>query len=274
MDIDGITAIVTGSGRAIGRAIARELARNGARVVCCSRTEAELAETVQLITSDGGTATGLPTDVTDRDQVLKLVDHATEFFGDVDLLVNNAASFRAVGAAWEVDIDRWWKDIETNLLGSFLCCHAVLPRMMERNRGIIINMTGGGASSPMLGGGAYGSSKAALMRVTDTLAAELGDDYAIQVFGLDPGFVRSGISEHVAETPGGQRWLPYVKKDLEAGRDHPADDVGAAVANLVRIATPDLSGRIFSFADDFDSIARRATEIRQNDLRQLRVKSA
>ena len=82
------------------------------------------------------------------------------------------------------------------------------------------------------------------MRLTDTLASELGADYDIQLYGLDPGFVRSGISENVAATSGGERWLPYVKTDLEAGRDHPAEDVGRAVVALVRISTPALSGRI------------------------------
>jgi len=274
MQIEGISAVVTGSSRAIGREIARELARRGALVVCAARTQEPLVETVRLIEEEGGTAIAVPTDVTDVSQFDRLIDAAVEAHGRIHLLVNNAAAYRAVGGAWEVDADAWWRDVTTNLYGPFLGCRAALRHMMPARRGVIINMTGGGASSPMLGASAYGSSKAALMRLTDTLAAELGDESGIQVYCLDPGFVRSGISQHVAATAGGQKWLPYVKQDLEAGRDHPPDEVGRAVVALVEISTPALSGRVFSYRDDFTEIAERAESIRENDLRSLRLKHA
>jgi 3-oxoacyl-[acyl-carrier protein] reductase len=204
-----------------------------------------------------------------------MVAQTLDAFGCVDVLVNNAAIYQAIGAFWEVDENAWWADVYTNLYGSFLCCRAVLPHMTERQQGIIINMTGGGAGSPMLGASAYGSSKAGLMRMSDSLAFELQKEgySGIQVYGLSPGFVRSGISEGVARSPLGQKWLPFVKEWIDAGQHHPGEDVGEAIVKLCRISRPCLSGRIFSYDDDFAEIHQRAEEIKERDLLQIRPRS-
>jgi NAD(P)-dependent dehydrogenase (short-subunit alcohol dehydrogenase family) len=271
MELKGAVAIVTGSGGAIGRAISREFARQGASVVCASLEDAGLGETVQLIKADGGHALALPTDVTQPDQVERMTAKTVEQFGKLDILVNNAGIFRAIGGLWEVDPQAWWTDVTTNLFGAFLCIHTVLPHMMQHNCGVVINMAGGGYDRPNIGGTGYAASKAGLMRLTDTLAAELGTRHNIQVYGFWPGFVRSVMTHMLADTPQGQRWLPHVAQGLLAHEDHPAEDVGRAMASLITISRPALSGRIFSYDDDFIQVEQHADEIQRQDLRQLRV---
>ncbi len=273
MKVDGISAIVTGSSVGIGRAIAIELAGRGAQVVCTARSEARLRETVDTIKSEGGVALSVPTDVTDRNQVERMVEQTLNAFGKIDVLVNNAAVFHGIGGLWEVDPDSWWADVKTKLFGGFLCCHAVLPHMMKENRGIIMNMAGGGYDQPNVGGTGYASASAGLMRMTDTLASELGDEYDIQVYGLWPGFVRSEMTEILANAEQGQRWLPHVKKGLSLGQDHAAEDVALAVAKIIEHSCPALSGRIVSYNEDFEQIVERAETIREHDLYQLRLRS-
>jgi len=273
MDISTSCAIVTGSGKAIGRAIALELARRGGQVVCAGRNLEDVQETVRSIEAEGGQALAFSVDVQDQALVEELIRQTIEAYGRVDILVNNAGIFRAIGALWEADPDTWLADITTNLYGTFLCCHAVLPQMIRRKRGVIINLTGGGFDRPNKGGSGYGASKAGIVRLTDTLAAEIGDRWDIQVYALNPGFVRSGMTHLLAESEAGQRWLPHVGRGLEEQRDHPATDVGRAAAHLVEISLPALSGRVIAYNDDLDGLVRRAEEIKQRDVYQLRFRT-
>lgn len=273
MKVDGISAIVTGSSIGIGRAIAVELAARGAQVVCTARSAARLRETVDAIKSDGGVALAVPTDVTDNIQVERMAEQTLNAFGKIDVLINNAAIFNGIGGLWEVDPEAWWADVKTKLFGGFLCCRAVLPHMMKENRGIIMNMAGGGYDQPNVGGTGYASASAGLMRLTDTLASELGDEYNIQVYGLWPGFVRSKMTEILANEEQGQRWLPHVKKGLSLGQDHDAEDVALATVKIIEHTCPTLSGRIVSYTEDFEKIVERAETIRERDLYQLRLRS-
>lgn len=272
MNLKDKVALITGAGRGIGRAIAIELARQGAKVACTARSLDQLRETERLIVADGGTALSTAADVTDAADVEQLVAQAIDRFGRIDILVNNAGSFRAVGACWEVDPETWWGDFEVNVKGSFLCCHAVVPRMIEQGEGIVINMAGGGVDRPFVGASGYGSSKTGLMRFTDTLAFELqqAGHAGIQVYAFDPGFVRSAMTEHVPETTGGQKWIPDMQKWLDLGKDHPAQEAADGIVKLIGISKPALSGRIFVWHQNFAEIDRRAEDIQARDSFQIR----
>ena len=143
MELNNKTVIVTGAGSGIGRVIALELAGRGANVVCAARREHNIKETVSLIEAQGGSALAVATDITQYKQVQMMVDTAIGKFGQVDVLINNAGSFMALGAVWETDIDQWMQDISVNLTGTYLCSRAVLQHMIQRNQGIIITMRGG-----------------------------------------------------------------------------------------------------------------------------------
>ena len=189
--LDGQVAIVTGGGRGIGRAIAEGLARAGAAVTVLARSEDELAETVRLIESSGGWAIAVVADVTDERAVQDAVERTERELGPVDLLVNNAAVATPVGPAWEVDPDAWWRTVEVNLRGPFLGARAVLPSMLRRRAGRIVNIVAVAAFNTAPFMSAYGGSKAALISFTDDLAAETRE-HGISVFAIRPGWFRPG----------------------------------------------------------------------------------
>src|SRR5437870_3439838 len=118
--------------------------------------------------------------------------------------------------------------------------------MMHEDQGVMVNLAGAGIDRPFLGASGYGSSKTALMRMTDTLAFELGQAKCnIQVFGFDPGLVRTAMTENVIAQADAERWMPNMKKWLEGGKDHPAKESARALTKLLSIASPAISGRIF-----------------------------
>ena len=191
----GQIAVVTGAGRGTGQAIVRALAQSGATVVAVSRTHEELEQTVAPVTHDGGTAHAQMVDVTDQGAVDALVQGVLAGFGQIDMWVNNAGSSAATGSpVWESDPVLWVRDITTNLVGTFLCVRAVLPSMIARRQGVIINLSGGGADEPAPRYTGYACSKAGILRFTDSLAAEVAA-HNIFVYALDPGLVRTAMTE-------------------------------------------------------------------------------
>ena len=271
MELKDRTTIVTGAGSGIGRAIALEFGRQGANVVCAARRANLLDETVSLIEQEGGRALAVPTDLIQRDQVNALIGKTLDSFGRIDVVFNNAGSFAAIGAVWEVHPDAWWHDVTVNLLGPMLVCRAVLPHMMARDEGIIINMNGGGSTGPLTGGSGYGCSKAGLLRLTDTLAAELEKEGShVLVLAMGPGLVQTEMTQLQVDDPLGVKWIPSTKESLAKGNHRPPEDCARDTVKLIRIACPELNGRIFGAGDDFDQIARDAAEIKASDKRVMR----
>ena len=192
----GRVAIVTGGGRGIGEAVALALAREGARVVVAARTGAELGRVVARIGQLGGAARAVPSDVSQPAQVERLTRAALDAYGRIDVLVNASGVPGPIGPLWETDVAAWKRAIDLNLLGTFLCCHAVVPHMITQRRGKIINLSGGGAVSPLPRFSAYGASKAAVVRLTETLAEELRE-FNVQVNAIAPGLVDTRLQDEV-----------------------------------------------------------------------------
>lgn len=217
MKLKGKVAIVTGGGRGIGEAIALAFAREGAIVIVASRTFTELDQVVSNIKGLGGEAEMVPVDVSDRDGVLRLIDTTLATYGQVDILVNAAGVYGPIGPAWEVSVEEWVRAMQVNLFGTFMCCHAVLPHMIERRQGKIINFSGGGATSPLPRFSAYGVSKAAVVHLTETLAAEV-NEYNVQINAIAPGAVDTRLQNDVliaGEAAGGL--LGRIRKLRETG---------------------------------------------------------
>ena len=256
MDMKNKVVIVTGAGSGVGRALAREFAARGARVVCVARRADRIQETAAAIGADGGAALAVQTDVTDILQVKHMVAQTLDAFGRIDVLFNNAGSFSAIGAVWEVDPELWWRDVTVNLRGTMLCCRAVLPYMLKQNSGILINMTGG---NQIPGGTGYSCSKVGVVRFTELLAKELKHEgSAVLAFIMAPGFVRTEMTEFQIQTPAGKKWLPSSQNAFDQGHDRPPEDCARATVELTRVACPELSGGTFGPDTDFDKVLSEA----------------
>ena len=125
-------AIITGAGRGIGRVIALAYAKEGARLALVARTLSELEETAGQAESLGAATCVIPTDISDQVQVDEMVRQTLDRYSTIDILVNNAAIVGPVGPLWENDVSSWMQTIQVNLIGTFLCCRAVLPAMNSR----------------------------------------------------------------------------------------------------------------------------------------------
>lgn len=253
-------AIVTGGGRGIGRSIAQTLARAGVKVAVAARTRDQLDETVALIQKEGGQAISFMLDVTDQLAVEQMVGETTRQFGSVDLLVNNAAISGDYVPLWESNVDDWWHVMEVNLRGPFLCARAVLPGMVERQHGRIINVASGAGTVPSSFNSAYPVSKAALFRLTDCLA-EMTSAHGISVFAISPGLVRTAMTHEVA-----------LFKDVPEEEWVPVERAGELCVFIATGKADRLSGRYLHVLDDITELIARADEIVENDLYVLRLR--
>ncbi len=189
-------AIVTGAGRGIGKATAKRLAKAGASVVLAARTEEEIQAVAEEIKTAGGRALAIPTDVTCVNAVDNLITLTLRAYQHIDILVNNAAVLSPVGKTWEVSPEAWRNLIDINVVGPYLCTRTVLPQMLDRGDGRIINITSGAANKNIVGWSAYSASKAALDRFTATLAVEVRDT-DIVVAGVRPGVVDTAMQMQI-----------------------------------------------------------------------------
>lgn len=272
MKLEGQAGIVTGGGRGIGRAIARALAAEGMAIAVAARSQDQLAETVSLISAAGGRAVPVQADVTDRDAVEGLVERCLAEFGQIDLLLNNAGSFRGIGPVWEVDPSTWWTDVSTNLLGAFLSCRSVLPHMIARGRGKIINMAGGGSVSPLPYGSSYGCSKAAILRFTDTLAKEV-ESHGIEVYAMSPGLVRTAMTEYNMGSAAGKKWYGHLAGRFAQGLDVPPSEACRVAVFLATLPNGDLSGRLFRITDDLEWLTQNTADVLARDINVLRLRT-
>lgn len=270
MRLKGKVAIVTGGGRGIGRAIALAFAAEGGDVVVASRTLAEVKGVAKEIQSMGHRALAMTVDVSEKKEVEKMVNSAMQQFGKVDIMVNNAAVQLPIGIVTENDPDQWLKTVIINLGGTFLCSRAVLPIMMKRRQGKIINLSGGGATSPRPYFTAYGASKAAVVRFTETLAEEV-KEFNIQVNAISPGVVNTKMLKEVlaaGEKAGAE--VDEVKQLLETGTT-PPEEAAALAVFLASDESNGLSGRLISAVwDDWKEMAKQVDKIMSTDLYTLR----
>ena len=268
--LQGQVAMVTGAGRGLGRATALALARAGARVGVVARSEAQLAETARGVTEAGGEAWAVVADVSEAAAVERMAREVERALGPVDLLVNNAGTMGPLGPIWEADPGDWWHSIEVNLRGPYLCLRALLPGMLERRHGRIINVSTSAATVAVAHMGAYVIAKTALIRFTENLAAELLNS-GVSVFAISPGTVRTAMSEYVLESEAGKKWLPWFRKLFDRGRDVPAEKAAQLVVQLASGRADALSGRFIDISDDLEKLLERLEEVKHDNLYTLRV---
>jgi NAD(P)-dependent dehydrogenase (short-subunit alcohol dehydrogenase family) len=204
MSFEPKVALVTGASRGIGRASSLALAKRDIAVALAARSGEALAAVQKEILELGGQALSIPVDVSDEAQVALLVEKSARELGPIDLLVNNAGTVERRPVV-EMDAAAWDRVLDVNLKGAFLCARAVLPSMIERGRGRIVNVSSisGKLGTPLLS--AYCASKWGLLGFTLAAAEELKPQ-GIQLFSVCPGSVRTEML---------QRGLPGAKPDME-----------------------------------------------------------
>jgi NAD(P)-dependent dehydrogenase (short-subunit alcohol dehydrogenase family) len=225
-------------------------------------------KTAAKIETIGRRAVAIRGDVSKKDDVNKIVGKVVEEFGRVDILVNNAAILGPIGLMVDNDPEYWIETIKTNLVGTFLCCKTVLPSMMKQRKGKIINLSGGGAANPRPRFSAYSASKAAVVRLTETLAHEV-KEYNIQVNALAPGAVNTRLLEEALSRGHESTAALAEKKRDTKGVD---SDVPAALAVFLASDRSDaLTGRLISAVrDDWRTIAELIPNIMCTDAYTLR----
>ena len=269
-DFSGQVALVTGGGRGLGRAFAQALAGRGAKVAVTARTEQELAATVALIAEAGGTAVALPADVTDQQAVTGVVQSVEKQLGRVDVLANNAGVLGPSGRDWEVDVDDWWHTFDVNLRGAFLFARAVLPGMIARHRGRIVNISSASVNIHLPYASAYGVSKAALTYLANCLDSAT-KEYGVFVFAYAPGFVRTDVIDQVAESYNIRKSVVDIyRKRLEDDHDTTLERAVEVFMFLASGRADQLSGRHIDVYDDEVDLVERADDIRRDDLYTLR----
>jgi NAD(P)-dependent dehydrogenase (short-subunit alcohol dehydrogenase family) len=265
--LDGEVAVVTGGGRGIGRAIARSLGQAGASVAVVARTSPDVEATAAMLGDAGGRAVGIRADVTDEASVDSTMREVERSFGPVTILVNCAGTCGAIGLLWEIEPDEWRRDVDASLLGTFLCARALLPAMIARRRGRIINVSSYAAIRPSPHIAAYGSAKAALVHLTSTLAAETAP-FGLSVFAMTPGRVKTAMTEYMIDVQTGKQWSVMPTDEWL-----PAERAGDLAVVLSSGRADALSGRFIHVLDDVEELVRRADEIRRDDLYALRLRT-
>lgn len=233
-------ALVTGASRGIGRAIATELARRGWAVAIGYRVRRDKAEKLaQQLTEAGCRAMICQADVSRREEVEAMVRRVEENFGPVSLLVNNAG-IAGQSLFQELTEERWHEFFSVNVDGAFYASRAVLPHMLHEHTGCIVNISSiwgqRGASCEV----AYSATKAALIGLTRSLAAELAPSH-IRVNCVAPGVIRTDMLDELPE-----ELLPQLAEQTPLGRLGTPEDIAAAVAFLADPAAGFITGQVLT----------------------------
>jgi 3-oxoacyl-[acyl-carrier protein] reductase len=249
MKLRNLNALITGGSQGLGKVIAEFFLREGANVVICSRGEKE------LLVTHGDLAKNFPTqkvsakmcDVSNESQVNELVAFALGELGSLQVLVLNAGIYGPMGATESVSLDEWRRAMDINLYGVLLPSRALIPHFKKAGRGKIIVLSGGGATNPLPNISAYAASKAAVIRLMETLAEEL-KSFHVDVNAIAPGALKTRFVEQVLAAGADKVGTAFFEKNKKWSEDGAVPlELGASVAVYISCAESDgISGKLIS----------------------------
>lgn len=274
MNLKNQVTLVTGGSRGLGKAFAQGLAAAGARVVITGRSAEQLEAVAADISNSPNQVIGMAADVVDPEAAQRVVERIEADIGPISLLVNNAGMLRAIGAVGMVDPALWWREIEVNLRGPFLYATVVLPAMRARQHGRMINVASNAGLGAIPNASAYNISKTALIRLSETMAAEAKPD-GIVVIAYHPGLVRTDMTGFLHDAPEMNQHLPEIQqffRDLfAAGQDTPMAQAVQMVLQIAAGKADALSGCYLSVDHDLTALTNRFTAKSRTEELTLRL---
>ncbi|MEJ1161829.1 SDR family NAD(P)-dependent oxidoreductase [Prosthecomicrobium sp. N25] len=237
-DFEGQVAVVTGGAQGIGRAVVERLLDDGARVAIWDLDVELAAETAAELGDDGDIAP-VKVDISNWASVQAARDATLARFGQVDILVNNAGIAGANAKVWDYPIEEWQRIFRINTEGTFFCCRALVPQMMERNYGRIANVASIAGKEGNPNASAYSASKAAVIALTKSLGKELAD-YDIAVNCLTPAAAKTAIFSQMSE-----EHIAFMLAKIPRGRFVAVEEVAATIAFMVSRECSFTTGAVF-----------------------------
>lgn len=274
-DLSGRSAIITGASQGLGREIAEHFVRAGASVLLTARDLAlldEVRESLLALAAPGQKVLIEESDVSSTQSCDAVVARGSRDLPGVNILVNNAGVYGPKGAIEDVDWDEWVRAIEINLFGTVYMCRAIIPAMKAAKYGKIVNLSGGGATVPLPRISAYAASKAAVVRMTDTLAEELRE-WNIDVNAIAPGALNTRLLDEVLqagpEKVGKEFFERAIKQRDEGGA--PLEKGAALAVFLASRESDGITGRLISAIwDDWQNLPSQRDRIARSDVYTLR----
>ena len=274
MKLNNLNALITGGSQGLGKVIAEHFLRAGANVVLCARSEKELSATRAELAQQfpGQKVLARTCDVADETQVNELVAFALQELGTLEALVLNAGIYGPMGPTESVSLAEWRRALDINLFGVLLPCRAIIPHFKQAGRGKIVVLSGGGATNPLPNISAYAASKAAVVRLMETLAEEL-KSFHVDVNAIAPGALATRlVDEVIAAGPERVGAAFFEKNKTWKEKGAVPLELGASLAVYLASAESDgITGRLISAQwDPWQQLQQYRDELAKSDIYCLR----
>lgn len=275
MKLKGLNALITGGSQGLGKVIAEQFLTEGANVVLCARNQNELEATRKELAErfPAAKVAAKRCDVSNEHQVQELINFALHQLGPkIDALVLNAGVYGPMGPTESVDLNEWRHAIDINLFGVLLPCRAVIPHFKKAGRGKIVVLSGGGATNPLPNISSYAASKAAVVRLMETLAEELRPHH-VDVNAIAPGALATRLVDEVLAAGPDKVGAAFFEKNKQ-WKEKGATPLELGAKLAVYLASPEsngITGKLISAQwDPWAKLAEHRDELAKSDIYCLR----
>jgi 3-oxoacyl-[acyl-carrier protein] reductase len=274
MKLKNLNALITGGSQGLGKTIAEHFLSEGANIVLCARSEKELSATRDELAKKfpAQKSSAKTCDVSNEAQVGELVAFALRELGSLDALVLNAGIYGPMGPTESVSLDEWRRAIDINLFGVLLPCRAVIPHFKKAARGKIVVLSGGGATNPLPNISSYAASKAAVVRLMETLAEEL-KPFHVDVNAIAPGALATRLVDEVLAAGPEKVGAAFFDKN-KTWKEKGAVPLELGANLAVYLASADsngITGKLISAQwDPWKDLQKHSDELAKSDIYCLR----